>query len=172
MKNLLFGFILGLLVIPTAAYTLITLGYAPVATASAPLPLEKWLARTAIRARILNEAPVKSPIELNEENLLAGARLYRSQCAVCHGLPNQQASLVAKGMFPRPPQLFHGHGVTDDPISETYWKVANGIRLTGMPGYQANLKEQELWQLSQVLASADKLPPNVSVILSAPLHIE
>ena len=27
-------------------------------------------------------------------------------------------------MFPTPPHLFKGHGVTDDPPGETYWKVA------------------------------------------------
>jgi len=34
-------------------------------------------------------------------------------------------------MYPAPPQLFHGVGVTDDDAWESYWKVENGIRLTG-----------------------------------------
>jgi hypothetical protein len=42
-------------------------------------------------------------------------------------------SFTSKGMYPQPPELFKGKGVTDDPAGETYWKVANGIRLTGMP---------------------------------------
>ena len=31
---------------------------------------------------------------------------------------------IAKGMFPKVPQLFKGKGVTDDPVGETFWKVA------------------------------------------------
>jgi thiosulfate dehydrogenase len=72
-------------------------------------------------------------------------------------------------MYPKPPQLFKAHGVTDDPVGETYWKVANGIRLTGMPAYTNALSETEMWQVSLVLANADKLPPQVHTILEQPL---
>ncbi len=51
-------------------------------------------------------------------------------------------------------------GVTDDPPGETYWKVANGIRLTGMPSFKSVLTDTEMWQVSLLLANADKpLPP-------------
>jgi mono/diheme cytochrome c family protein len=80
---------------------------------------------------------------------------------VCHGLPGQQMTNIAKGMFPRPPQLFHGKGVTDDPVGETFWIIRNGIRLTGMPGFQESLTEDQMWQVSQLLAHADKLPDSV-----------
>jgi len=57
-------------------------------------------------------------------------------------------------------------GVTDDPPGETYWKVANGIRLTGMPSYKGILSETEMWQVSLLLANADKpLPPAAVAIL-------
>ncbi len=71
-------------------------------------------------------------------------------------------------MFPHPPQLFQGHGVTDDPPGETYWKAANGIRLTGMPGFKASLNDTQLWQVSLMLANADKLPKPVKAALGAP----
>jgi thiosulfate dehydrogenase len=50
--------------------------------------------------------------------------------------------------------------VSDDPVGETYWKVANGIRLTGMPSYKNILTDTQMWQVSLLLANADKpLPP-------------
>ena len=64
-------------------------------------------------------------------------------------------------MFPKPPQLFNGKGVTDDPVGETFWKVENGIRLSGMPAFKASLMEDEMWQVSLLLAHADKLPDSV-----------
>jgi thiosulfate dehydrogenase len=114
--------------------------------------VEKRLAHIALNARIEKEAPKVVPIEINDENYLGGARLYRTNCAVCHGLPNQSDTATSKGVFPRPPQLFKGHGVTDDPVGETYWKVSNGIRPTGMPSYAGALSEKEMWQVSLMLA--------------------
>jgi mono/diheme cytochrome c family protein len=56
--------------------------------------------------------------------------------------------------------------VSDDPPGETYWKVANGIRLTGMPAFKDVLTETEMWQVSLLLANADKpLPPAALDIL-------
>jgi hypothetical protein len=71
-------------------------------------------------------------------------------------------------MFPKPPQFFQGHGVTDDPVGETYWKAKNGIRLTGMPGFGTSLSEQQLWQVSLLLAHADKLLPSAEKVVSSP----
>jgi len=122
--------ILGLIILPLFGWLYFRFGYAPVATASSPMPFEKQLARMALHARIEKEAPKSTPIAANQENYAAGARVYRTHCAVCHGLPGQPKTAVAKGMFPQVPQLFEGHGVTDDPVGETYWKVSNGIRLT------------------------------------------
>jgi mono/diheme cytochrome c family protein len=99
---------------------------------------------------------------------MAGAQIYREQCAVCHGLPGQPKTPTAQGMFPEPPQLFHGKGVTDDPVGVTYWKVTNGIRLTGMPAY-STLSDQERWEVSLLLAQADKLPAQVQTDLARPV---
>ncbi len=52
------------------------------------------------------------------------------------------------------------------PPGETYWKVANGIRLTGMPGFEKSLSPTEMWQLSLLLADADKLPPSAKSVLA------
>jgi len=57
--------------------------------------------------------------------------------------------------------------VTDDPPGETYWKVANGIRLTGMPAFKDVLSDTQMWQVSLLLANADKpLPPAAIAILN------
>jgi mono/diheme cytochrome c family protein len=68
-------------------------------------------------------------------------------------------------MFPKPPQLFHGTGVTDDPASETYWKAANGIRLSRMPSFKTKLSDTQLWQVSQLLAHANEIPGSMKKVL-------
>ena len=162
------GLVIGVLVVILGALAYFALGLAPVATSAAPMPMERKLAGMALRARISKEAPAAAPIPADEPNLLAGATVYRTQCAVCHGLSGQPETEIAKGMFPHPPQLFMGQGVTDDSPGETYWKAANGIRLTGMPGFKATLSDTQLWQVSLMLANADKLPAAVKAAVSAP----
>jgi mono/diheme cytochrome c family protein len=51
-------------------------------------------------------------------------------------------------------------------VGETFWKVQNGIRLTGMPGFKGSLSEKEMWQVSQLVALADKLPESAKSELS------
>lgn len=75
-------------------------------------------------------------------------------------------------MYPSAPQLWkkHAHsnvvGVSDDDAGETYWRVANGIRLTGMPAFKHVLSDTEMWQVSLLLKNADKeIPDPVERIL-------
>jgi len=85
-------------------------------------------------------------------------------------LPGRDPTAIAKGEFPKPPQLFMGKGVGGDPVGVTYWKVANGIRLTGMPGFSGSLSNEQMWQVSLLLAHADKLPANVQTVLKEPFR--
>jgi mono/diheme cytochrome c family protein len=131
------------------------------------MPFERRLAHMALDARLQKEMPKTVPIEASEANYLAGAHQYLTHCAVCHGVPGKEPTAIARGEFPKPPELLKGTGVTDDPPGETYWKVANGIRLTGMPGFSQSLSPTEMWQISVMLANADKLPVSVTAVLKS-----
>jgi thiosulfate dehydrogenase len=169
MKSFIFGFIFALVLIAAVGFGYVAMGQAPVATSAAPLPFERLITGIALNARINKEAPKSSPIQATDEVYAAGARIYRHDCAVCHGLPGQEQTAIAKGEFPKPPDLFKGKGVTDDTSGETYWKVENGIRLTGMPGFKGALSNDQMWQVSLLLANADKLPAAVMTALQQPL---
>ena len=56
-------------------------------------------------------------------------------------------------MYPEAPQLWKPEGngvvgVSDDPPGETFWKVDNGIRLSGMPSYRKILNPTQEWQVA------------------------
>jgi thiosulfate dehydrogenase len=166
MVKLLVGIVVGILLVMAAGYVYFSRGLAPVATADSPMPFEKKFAHMALDARLDKEKKTVSTVPLDEENYLAGAEVYKQHCAVCHGLPGKEKSAIAEGMFPPPPQLFRGTGVTDDPAWESYWKAQNGIRLTGMPGFKSRLTDAQLWQVAQLLANADKIPASVKSSLA------
>jgi thiosulfate dehydrogenase len=165
MGRFLVGLVVGLVLMPIVVLAWFRFGHPPVAVADPPLPKEKLITSLPLQARIHSEMPATAPIPLNEDNLVAGAQIYRDQCAACHGFQSKPSSFGAH-MFPAAPPLWQKHrnndvvGVSDDPIGETFWKVANGIRLTGMPSYKNVLTDTQMWQVSLLLANADKpLPP-------------
>jgi thiosulfate dehydrogenase len=166
MKTLI-GFLLGLLAVPIFALLYVELGYFPVATSGSPFPFEKKIASAALNARIKREPTLEAPLPVSDENLMTGAKTYVDTCAICHGLTGRSKTPTASGMYPPPPQLFPGKGVSDDPASETFWKVTNGIRLTGMPGYVGSMTDAQRWQVSLFLANANHLPASVSAYLSS-----
>jgi thiosulfate dehydrogenase len=177
MKGFLLGLILGLLVLPLFVFLHLHLGSPAVAVADAPYWLEREIVRIPLHARIDKEMPKTAPFEPSATNLEAGAHIYRQQCAACHGLYGRPSSF-ASHMYPHAPQLWAPHGsgvvgVSDDPPGETYWKVANGIRLSGMPSYSKVLNETQMWQVSLLLANADKpLPAAALNLLKRPLDLD
>jgi mono/diheme cytochrome c family protein len=178
MIRLLFGIVIGVLLLPAVVWLWLSYGHPPVAVADGPLPLERVITEKPLHSRIDLEMPKTVPVEANEATFVAGAHIYRQQCAFCHGLSGSP-STVGEQMFPDAPPLWEKHhdgtvvGVSDDPPGETYWKVANGIRLTGMPSYKKVLSETEMWQVSLLLANADKpLPPAAVALLKEPLTLD
>ncbi len=167
LKGLILGILLGVLLIGGGVYFYFSSGRAPIATSAPPMPLEKTLARIGLHA-YLDKLPHPEPqVPADEANLISGAKVYKEQCATCHGLPGEPKSAVALGMYPAPPQLFQGTGVTDDDAWESYWKAENGIRMSGMPGFKDRLTEKQIWQVAVLVRNADKIPESVKKELAA-----
>lgn len=167
MKKFLTGLVIGVAAVLAGGFLFMTQGGMPVTTRGGPLPMERFVAHRALDAAIGKEAGRPSPIQPDEANLVAGAKVYQNNCAVCHALRDPESrTAIAKGMYPPPPELLQpDKGVTDDPVGETFWKVKNGIRLTGMPRFDGALSETEMWQVSLLLLQADHLPPAVEQAL-------
>ena len=174
MRGFLLGLLLGLLAIPIGAALYLRYGHVPVAVSDPAFPRERQIVDVPLDRRIDEERPHTVPLEPSAANLLLGAEVYREQCASCHGLYGRDSAFAAH-MYPEAPQLWapHGHGVvgvSDDPPGETYWKVKNGIRLSGMPAYDKILTDMQMWQVTLLLAHADKpMPTPVLTLLKQPL---
>ena len=172
MGRFLFGLVIGVIFVPLAVLAYFKMGRVPVAVNDPPFPQERFITGVPLQARISRDLVKDPALHADETNLVAGAHIYSEQCAVCHGY-HGKPSRFARHMFPDAPPLWekHGHGdvvgVSDDPPGETYWKIANGIRMTGMPSYKELLSDTEIWQVSVLLANADKpLPPAAVAILN------
>jgi mono/diheme cytochrome c family protein len=158
------GFVLGVLativVSILCGYIVLRRGIIPANADDSPGWLETWAAETSLEATLRREVQGANPIAMTENNLTAGIKLYEQHCAICHGTAkgDSSASPVAKGLYPRPPQLAT-NGVEDDPQGFSFWKIKHGIRWTGMPSWKSALTDEQIWTLALFLNQMDKLPP-------------
>jgi thiosulfate dehydrogenase len=171
MGRILLGFVLGIILLPLGVMAWLRFGHPPVAVSDPPLPMERWITHIPLNERIDAEMVKTPPIQPDAEVFMAGAQIYSKDCAACHGFQGKPSTFGAH-MFPRAPQLWQKHprrdvvGVSDDPPGETAWKVDNGIRLSGMPSFKSVLNDTQIWQVSLLLANANKpLPPAVMAIV-------
>lgn len=161
IKAFFLGVIVTILAAVACIYVILAKGAIPASADSGPLPLERWASRMSLHATLAKEAPTTpNPVPLTDANVIAGIQLYGQHCAVCHGTSagDASASPIAKGEYPRPPQLATD-GVEDDSEGVTYWKIAHGIRWTSMPSWKATLSDQQMWTVALFLKHMDKLSP-------------
>jgi mono/diheme cytochrome c family protein len=157
LRGIAIGIGVAVLIAAVGAYAFVSLGMMPASADVKPPAIERWAAKRSLNATIARDAGDKpNPLSTNDENLLAGIKLYSVNCAVCHGAADGKASAIANGLYVHAPQLAK-HGVEDDPASETYWKLAHGIRFTGMPAFGNSLSEKQIWQIALFLAHMDQL---------------
>ena len=79
--TLIFGVILGVILVLAGVYFYFATGQAPVATSAPAMPFEKRLAHQALNARVQREMPKTVPIQGDESNLAAGGYAYRACCS-------------------------------------------------------------------------------------------
>jgi thiosulfate dehydrogenase len=166
IKSFVLGLLVGVIVLAGSGYFYFASGMAPAAAGDPMMPFERKLASRSLHAHIDKANVPAPPIPVNEENLLAGAKTYKDQCSGCHGLPDQTPPVIASNMFPHATLMFKGKGVSDDPAQESYWKIANGIRLTGMPAFKDALTDTQVWQVALFVANTDKLSISVKLALA------
>jgi thiosulfate dehydrogenase len=181
MVKFILGIVVGVILVPLVVVAYLLSGYAPAATADAPMPFESRVAEMALQARFKKEAPVRDLSGMSTPDLLAGAEIYKKDCAMCHGLRDDTPA-IADNMFPQAPQLMKppaGRGGQRGPQggpsgpprtprpNGDFWRVKNGIRLTGMPSFQNILSEDQMWQVTGLIANRRRLPPEVQDALKS-----
>jgi mono/diheme cytochrome c family protein len=186
------GLVAGVVLIPVLVLAYLASGFGPTAATDKPLPGETFIARAALRQRIRKEAPNRDLSAMTTSDLLAGVDIYKKHCAVCHGVSGQDPAPIGNGMFPPAPQFFRPPpmrgpgpdgqgpaGAAPPPPSgrdgrgrgpgggPDFWRIKNGIRLTGMPSFGGTLSDDQIWQVTAFLASRRNMPPEIKAALDA-----
>jgi mono/diheme cytochrome c family protein len=104
-------------------------------------------------------ANLRSSLAASEETLLAGMKIYRTNCAGCHGDFGQPSTWGSKAFYPRVPQ-FPDAPPTLRP-EEMFLIVRNGVRYSGMGAWKDLMSEEDTWRVVLFLNSLQSLPPSV-----------
>ena len=140
----------GLLVVETGAFDVraSTPHSAPVA----------WATHTTmIHAARHGAADIHTPPRFTAAEVQAGLRDYDANCVSCHGGPAVARAAWASGMTPSPPYLLYASRQWTPP--ELYWIVRNGVKMTGMPAWNASLTDGQIWDVVAFLEALPDLSP-------------
>jgi mono/diheme cytochrome c family protein len=95
------GFVLGIVAAVAALLLYLKFGPLPVAVADAALPMEKQIVRVPLKARIELEKK-DAPFGTSEDVFEGGAKVYKAQCAGCHGSPGHDVPFAKAMRWARP----------------------------------------------------------------------
>ena len=170
-RKFLLGFFLGLLILPAVTLTAGWLGMLPTNANTSPSALEKAFAHLALDAAAARRAPhLVNPIAPTDENLMAGVKLFKGDCAGCHGDPNSRPNReAAVGLYPSAPS-FALHPPRK-PDYQLFWIIKNGVRYSAMFSWAGqfgkdasgkDISDEKIWTVVTFLTHLDSLPPAVN----------
>ena len=110
-----------------------------------PSAFEALLARHARRiAAPPGAKDLKNPLSPTPLNVAEARDHYADHCAVCHANNGGGKTQINEGLYPPAPDLRQPgtQGLTD---GEIFYIIKNGVRFTGMPGWDG--EDEDNWKL-------------------------
>jgi len=94
-----------------------------------------------------------NPLAYSAENLAQGARLYRENCAACHGDQGRGDGPAANSLNPPPADLAWLMRMPMTQDDYLYWRISEGGARFGsaMPAFKGRLSESDRWKIIQFL---------------------
>ena len=169
IKTLVLGALAAYIFAALVLVSFAKLGALPVQADVAPSSLETTLLGSALRASVARRAPSGgNPITASEDNLAAGAKLYRQMCSRCHGLSKDSDNTYGRSFYPPAPHLALSRTSYSD--TEMFWIIKHGIRNTAMLAWGNLLSDDEIWQVVTLLRDFNSLPDSATLEVAGRHH--
>lgn len=121
-----------------------------------PGAVERTVATYALHLSIPPAAKnARNPVAATPDALTAGNKNFTENCAICHGVDGAGKTDTARGLSPGVPDL-RSEKVQKLTDGQMFYLVKNGIRFTGMPGW--DLSEDQIWKLVLVIRQLPRGP--------------
>ncbi len=139
-----------------AGFLVAASGVIPIRASSGHWAITQGVLRFSMRRSIATHSMSVVVPPLDDPGLvLRGAGHYELGCAPCHGSPSRPLPRVARAMTPMPPYL---------PPTISHWGpeelfeiVKHGIKLTGMPAWPSQQRDDEVWAMVAFLRALPRL---------------
>jgi cytochrome c553 len=125
-------------------------GIIPIKASAGHWPITEWFLKFSMHRSISTHTLGKKAPPLDDPALiLRGAGAYETTCRPCHGSPDLPHPSVARHLLPKPPYL--PETVSEWKPEELFYITKHGIKLTGMPAWPAQKRDDEVWALTAFL---------------------
>lgn len=135
-----------LMVFAVGGFLVALSGIIPIKASSGHWAVTQWFLELSMhRSFSTHSLGVEVP-PLNDPALvLRGAGAYETTCRPCHGSPDLPHPRVAQHMLPKPPYL--PPKIAEWEPEELFSLVKHGVKLTGMPAWPAQQRDDEVWAM-------------------------
>jgi mono/diheme cytochrome c family protein len=153
----LFFTLFGLFVLGTGTWFFIVLCERGFSAREKPMAVEAFLARRVRHLATPSKSiHLKNPFPLVPDDIGAARDYFAVNCAACHGNNGNGKTLINSGLYPPAPDL-RGKETQDLTDGELFYIIRNGIRFTGMPGWEGD--DDNIWQLVFFIRQMSTLTP-------------
>jgi mono/diheme cytochrome c family protein len=115
-----------------------------------------WFLNTTMDHSISARAEnIAAPILDDPALAKKGFNHYDEMCISCHGAPGIKPYEFTQGLNPPPPDLVFS--TRDLSPSEMFLIVKNGIKMTGMPGFEPTHSDPDVWTIVAFLKQLQKM---------------
>lgn len=134
-----------LVVVAIGGLTVMVSGIVPIKASSGHWAVTKWMLSFSMsRSVATHSLGITVPSNLNDRAMvMKGAGHFETGCAPCHGSPIWKQPRIAQRLTPTPPSL--AEKVGDWRPEELFYIVKHGIKLTGMPAFPVQNRDDEVW---------------------------
>jgi mono/diheme cytochrome c family protein len=144
--GVLLGWLSGGAALAVGAAAFIALGIFDVAATTPQTDWTSWITHTTmIRSVRMRVGAPKRSQDLFPGQVERGFRLYESHCVECHGGPGISRADWTAGLNPTPPYLLDT--AREWSPSQLHFIIANGVKMTAMPGWKLRISGQDIWSL-------------------------
>jgi mono/diheme cytochrome c family protein len=127
---------------------------------TAPPAIEAAVARRIRSIAIPSGAKSRvNPYAQDQGAWIEGGRHFQDHCAACHGDDGSGKSEIGRNLYPKAPdmRIAETQRLSD---GELYFIIMNGIRYTGMPGWEGEHTPAEAWKLVSFIRRLPILTPD------------
>ncbi len=129
-----------------AGFAVVASGIVNISASSGHFRITAWLLEFAMERSVKTHALGLEAPALDVPGLvLKGAGHYEGGCRPCHGAPGEPVPAIAAAMTPPPPHL--QEVVSAWRPEELFYIVKHGVKLTGMPAWPSQRRDDEVWAM-------------------------